>query len=65
LPLLAVQALAEDCVADLGGVIDALSPVPPSQIQIDGNCTIGTSLRPTVDINFSFYSNRARTTRDG
>src|SRR5215813_9132325 len=30
-----------DCVADRGGVIDGfVNPVPPSQINIDGNCTI-------------------------
>jgi uncharacterized repeat protein (TIGR01451 family) len=36
------EALAIDCVADAGGVIDGFVnyPVPPSQIQIDGNCTI-------------------------
>jgi uncharacterized repeat protein (TIGR01451 family)/fimbrial isopeptide formation D2 family protein len=29
------------CVANLGGVIDGfVNPVPPSQINIDGNCTI-------------------------
>ena len=36
------EALALDCVADAGGVIDGFVnyPVPPSQINIDGNCTI-------------------------
>jgi len=40
--LAAVPAWAIDCVADAGGVIDGFVnyPVPPSQIQIDGNCTI-------------------------
>src|SRR5438132_9446167 len=29
------------CVANFGGVIDGfVNPVPPSQINIDGNCTI-------------------------
>jgi uncharacterized repeat protein (TIGR01451 family) len=41
LPLSAVPAQADDCVADRGGVIDGfVDPVSPSQIQIDGNCTI-------------------------
>jgi len=36
------EALAIDCVADAGGIIDGFVnyPVPPPQIQIDGNCTI-------------------------
>ena len=36
------EALALDCVADAGGVIDGFVnyPVPPAQINIDGNCTI-------------------------
>src|SRR5262249_40570554 len=36
------EALAIDCVADAGGVIDGFVtyPVPPPQINIDGNCTI-------------------------
>src|SRR6266851_3914903 len=42
--LSAVPAQAQSvggCVANFGGVIDGLvSPVPPSQINIDGNCTI-------------------------
>jgi large repetitive protein len=39
--LAATPAWADDCVADRGGLIDGfVNPVPPSQIQIDGNCTI-------------------------
>src|SRR2546430_7476604 len=42
--LSAVPARAQSvggCVANFGGVIDGfVSPVPPSQINIDGNCTI-------------------------
>ena len=40
--LLAAPAFAIDCVADAGGVIDGFVnyPVPPPQINIDGNCTI-------------------------
>src|SRR5262245_12804288 len=42
LPLSAVPALAIDCVADAGGIIDGFVnyPVPPPQINIDGPCTI-------------------------
>src|SRR5260221_6014880 len=40
----AVPARAQSvggCVANFGGVIDGfVNPVPPSQINIDGNCTI-------------------------
>ncbi len=40
--LAASPALAVDCVADAGGIIDGFVnyPVPPPQINIDGNCTI-------------------------
>src|SRR6186713_935042 len=39
--LTAAPAQAEDCVADFGGIIDGTVVNPaPSQIQIDGNCTI-------------------------
>src|SRR5437879_12259862 len=42
--LSAVPAQAQSvggCVANFGGVIDGfVNPVPPSQINIDGNCTI-------------------------
>src|SRR4030095_6431506 len=45
--LSAVPAHAQSvggCVANFGGVIDGfVNPVPPSQINIDGNCTIRTS----------------------
>src|SRR5262245_16668096 len=43
LSLLAVApALALDCVAGAGGIIDGFVnyPNPPAQINIDGNCTI-------------------------
>ena len=56
--LTAVPALADDCVADLGGVLDGfVDPVPPSQIQIDGNCTIRNfpASNPLTS-NFSFYT---------
>jgi uncharacterized repeat protein (TIGR01451 family) len=40
--LAAAPAWAIDCVAEAGGVIDGFVnyPVPPPQINIDGNCTI-------------------------
>jgi len=40
--LSAAPAWAINCVADAGGIIDGFVnyPVPPSQIEIDGNCTI-------------------------
>jgi len=44
LPLTAVPARAQSvggCVANFGGVIDGfVNPAPPSQINIDGDCTI-------------------------
>src|SRR5689334_14934477 len=44
LPLAAVPARAQSvggCVANFGGVIDGfVNPTPPSQINLDGNCTI-------------------------
>ena len=56
--LTAVPALADDCVADLGGVIDGfVDPFPPSQIQIDGNCTIRNfSASNPLTSNFSFFT---------
>jgi large repetitive protein len=54
----AVSARADDCVKDLGGVIDGyVNPVPPSQIQIDGNCTIRNfpASNPLTS-NISFYT---------
>jgi len=40
--LTATPALALDCVGQAGGIIDGFVnyPVPPAQINIDGNCTI-------------------------
>ncbi len=56
-------ALAEDCVADLGGVVDGfVSPVPPSQIQIDGNCTIRNfPASNPLTTNFSFLTQPGQT----
>ena len=54
-----VAARADNCVADHGGLIDGLvNPVPPAQIQIDGNCTIQNfpASNPMTS-NFSFFGN--------
>ncbi len=58
--LSAVPARAQSvggCVANFGGLIDGLvNPVPPSQINIDGNCTIRNfpASNPLTS-NISFY----------
>ena len=59
----ASNAHAEDCVADLGGVLDGyVTPVPPSQIQIDGNCTIRNyPASNPLTTNFSFLSQPGQT----
>jgi len=47
------------CVADFGGVIDGkVNPVPPSHIDIDGNCIIRNfpASNPFTS-NISFYGN--------
>ena len=56
----AAPAHAEDCVKDLGGVLDGfVKPVPPSQIQIDGNCTIrNLPASNPLSTNFRFLHNR-------
>src|SRR5205807_1364281 len=57
--LSAVPARADNCVANHGGVIDGfVNPVPPSQIQIDGNCTIRNfpASNPLTS-NISFFGN--------
>jgi len=48
-----------DCVADRRGVIDGLvNPVSPSQINIDGNCTIRNfSASNPLTSNISWYGN--------
>ena len=55
--LTAVPALAINCVADAGGVVDGFVnyPVPPSQINIDGDCRIQNypASNPMTS-NFSF-----------
>ena len=63
LMLSAAPAFAEDCVADLGGVLDGnVTPVAPSQIQIDGNCTIRNyPASNPLSTNFSFLSQPGQT----
>src|SRR5688572_9420737 len=57
--LSAAPAWADDCVGDYGGVLDGfVNPiVPPSQLNIDGSCTIRnyTASNP-FDTNISFYT---------
>jgi uncharacterized repeat protein (TIGR01451 family) len=57
------QALAEDCVGDLGGLLDGnVTPVPPSQIQIDGICTIRNfPASNPLTTNFSFLTQPGQT----
>src|SRR5690242_12584568 len=55
------QALADDCVADLGGVLDGnVTPIPPSQIQIDGVCRI-MNYPNGMSTNFSFLTQPGQT----
>jgi large repetitive protein len=63
LMLSAAPAFAEDCVADLGGVLDGnVTPVAPSQIQVDGNCTIRNfPASNPLSTNFSFLSQPGQT----
>ena len=57
--LSAVPAHADNCVADWGGVIDGyVNPVPPSQVQIDGNCTFRNfPASNPLTTNISFFTN--------
>ena len=59
----ASPSFADDCVADLGGLIDGnVTPVPPSQIQIDGNCTIRNfPASNPLTTNFSFLTQPGQT----
>src|SRR6267142_3737762 len=55
--LTAVPALAINCVADAGGIVDGFVnyPVPPSQINLDGNCIIRNyPASNPMSSNFSF-----------
>ena len=61
--LTAAPAQAEDCVADFGGIIDGTVVNPaPSQIQIDGNCTIRNFVgsNPLIS-NISFLTQPGQT----
>ncbi len=59
----AAPAHAEDCVADLGGLLDGfVTPVPPSQIQIDGICRIQNyPASNPLTTNFSFLTQPGQT----
>ena len=59
----ASPAQAEDCVADLGGLLDGfVTPVPPSQIQIDGICRIQNfPASNPLTTNFSFLTQPGQT----
>jgi uncharacterized repeat protein (TIGR01451 family) len=56
--LTAVPAHAGNCVSDYGGVIDGfVNPVPPAQVQIDGNCTFKNfPVSNPLTTNISFYT---------
>src|SRR5215467_11207585 len=57
--LSAAPARAQNCVANFGGVIDGfVNPVPPTQVQIDGNCTFKNfPASNPLTTNISFYGN--------
>jgi len=57
--LSAVPARADDCVADHGGLIDGfVNPVPPPNINIDGNCTFRNfPASNPLTTNISFFGN--------
>ena len=48
-----------DCVADFAGVIDGyVNPVPPAQVDIDGNCTFRNfPASNPLTTNISFFTN--------
>src|SRR5213593_5148246 len=57
--LSALPAHADNCVADWGGVIDGyVNPVPPAQVNIDGNCTFRNfPASNPLTTNISFFTN--------
>jgi uncharacterized repeat protein (TIGR01451 family) len=59
--LSAVPAHADDCVANHGGLIDGfVNPVPPPNINIDGNCTFRNfPVSNPLTTNISFFGNNA------
>src|SRR5262245_26862316 len=61
--LTAVSARADDCVGDYGGIIDGRFVNPaPSQIQIDGNCTIRNfTVSNPLSSNISFLTQPGQT----
>ena len=61
--LSATPANAEDCVGDFGGLLDGnVTATAPSQLQIDGNCTIRNwpASKP-LDTNISFLTQPGQT----
>ncbi|HKD01379.1 MAG TPA: hypothetical protein VKB77_03085, partial [Terriglobales bacterium] len=57
--LTSVPARADNCVANHGGVIDGfVNPVPPVNINIDGNCTFRNfPASNPLTTNISFFGN--------
>jgi uncharacterized repeat protein (TIGR01451 family) len=57
--LSAAPARAQSCVANFGGLIDGyVNPVPPPQVQIDGNCTFRNfPASNPLTTNISFFTN--------
>ncbi len=63
--LTAVPAQAGNCVSDYGGVIDGfVNPVPPAQVQIDGNCTFRNfPVSNPLTTNISFFTQPGNNTQ--
>src|SRR6266700_3382932 len=59
--LAAVPARADNCVANHGAVIDGfINPVPPPNINIDGNCTFKNfPASNPLTTNISFFGNNS------
>src|SRR5262245_21776624 len=59
----AVPAHADDCVANHGGLIDGfVNPIPPPNINIDGNCTFRNfPASNPLTTNLSFFGNNSTT----
>ena len=59
--LSAVPAHADDCVANHGGLIDGfVNPIPPPNINIDGNCTFRNfPASNPLTTNLSFFGNNS------
>jgi uncharacterized repeat protein (TIGR01451 family)/fimbrial isopeptide formation D2 family protein len=58
----AFHAHAEDCVADYGGVLDGATTPAPSNLNIDGNCTVRNFSRDNPLIsNIAFFTSPGQT----